>query len=776
MESISIYCSQTGLRKLAKKLGQASLIQLKSQEKKNDEFNYKIKSEEQQKLKIQYLKKEIKTETLKTPEINKQVDVKSEVDRCYSRLVDLKSTLNMYEERKKMIKEDLRMLEISSRFITEMSATVNTAVINFDFITAISQKNKRNVVIKILRTKLRRNIYIKVYEYNDNTIYIIYVIGEETKRYVEELFKELDGRVFDCIKMLRQELRSVHIDNNKDTGFDIGNKGTSNNHTINNNKDTGVDIGHTDIDTGNKDANVDQRDSKRVVDNTLGDDQCCKPKLLNTDSLPSRTIEPATIIESKGNLKNVRKIVQTLTHQINTIHNLIKTNISTWEYHVDRELRTLRFMSQLEMNNKACCFHSEAWILKDDLKKLDGLKCFDTCEGRFIYAIKEDTVSTKPTYFSNSVYTESFQNLTNVFGVPRYREINPALFLIFTFPFLFGMMFGDVFHGLILLVFSILMIFNYNKLHGTGAFQIILEGRFVVLFCSFFSIWFGFLYGDFASVPIHLFPSQFDTNRTYPFGIDPKWHEASNKMVFINSVKMKLSLIVGFAHMGLGTVLSLANTMYRRDYLDLFCVAAPQALAFFLFLGYLVFLCVYKWVVTINKPSLVNTLISMYTDPFNMKNQMYPGQLGVQLAIAVTIALCIPWMFLSKPVYLLMTKRVRSEDKLDLWITSGIHVVEFGLGLISNTSSYLRLWAVSLAHVQLTSVLHEFTLGSSSWIVRVVTMPIYVTATALMLIGLEGLSSCLHALRLNWIEFFSKFYDGSGTLFKPFNFQKFEED
>ncbi|ELA41492.1 uncharacterized protein VICG_01476 [Vittaforma corneae ATCC 50505] len=128
-------------------------------------------------------------------------------------------------------------------------------------------------------------------------------------------------------------------------------------------------------------------------------------------------------------------------------------------------------------------------------------------------------------------------------------------------------------------------------------------------------------------------------------------------------------------------------------------------------------------------------------------------------------------MILSKPIYLTFRKKTPETGPLDLWITSGIHVVEFCLGLISNTSSYLRLWAVSLAHVQLTTVLHEFTLGSSSYAVKVLTFPIYLSGTLTLLIGLEGLSSCLHALRLNWIEFFSKFYSGGGTLFEPLNFK-----
>ncbi|ELA41493.1 uncharacterized protein VICG_01477 [Vittaforma corneae ATCC 50505] len=93
------------------------------------------------------------------------------------------------------------------------------------------------------------------------------------------------------------------------------------------------------------------------------------------------------------------------------------------------------------------------------------------------------------------------------------------------------------------------------------------------------------MYGDFGSLPIALFKSQYEVGRTYPFGIDPIWHHADNKMIFINSLKMKLSLIIGFFHMGLGSAISIANSLYFKDKITLICQAVPQAIAFFSFLG-----------------------------------------------------------------------------------------------------------------------------------------------------------------------------------------------
>ena len=107
----------------------------------------------------------------------------------------------------------------------------------------------------------------------------------------------------------------------------------------------------------------------------------------------------------------------------------------------------------------------------------------------------------------------------------------------------------------------------------------------------------------------------------------------------------------------------------------------------------------------------------------------------------------------------------------ELFIHQMIETIEFVLGTVSNTASYLRLWALSLAHSQLAKVFFDNCLvpglQSGDLITLFLGFFVFMTATGAVLMLMDVLECFLHCLRLHWVEFQNKFYKGQGLAFNP---------
>lgn len=105
-----------------------------------------------------------------------------------------------------------------------------------------------------------------------------------------------------------------------------------------------------------------------------------------------------------------------------------------------------------------------------------------------------------------------------------------------------------------------------------------------------------------------------------------------------------------------------------------------------------------------------------------------------------------------------------------------IETIEFVLGCVSNTASYLRLWALSLAHSQIANVFYGMTIrrfvASGNSVALLLLFPAFASATIAFLLIIDALECVLHCVRLHWVEFQNKFYDGQGYHFEPLDFKK----
>jgi len=348
------------------------------------------------------------------------------------------------------------------------------------------------------------------------------------------------------------------------------------------------------------------------------------------------------------------------------------------------------------------------------------------------------------------------------------------------------------------------------------------------------------------------------------FGVDPIWKGATNELLFYNSMKMKMSIIIGVIQMSMGLIFHLLNSWYFRKWLDLFFEFLPRILFLHSIFGYLVFLILYKWnkdyigqdkinkALNITDPrgdtagtaqsqNLLNELIFMFIPGGPKDNPVFPGQYNFQYFLLAMAFLCIPAMVFLKPCILKYQYKQKlrrtaysvlgndpenpvvhhvdseveepkekivtpghghSEEEFnfsEIMVHQVLESIEFILGSVSHTASYLRLWALSLAHSELATVFWDkvfmnldpmpFGLtvglsmgGATGMIVNGFMFFIVFTgwfaATLLVLLFMESLSAFLHALRLHWVEFQSKFYKGDGYPFTPLSWKALmdEED
>ncbi|CAG4918975.1 unnamed protein product [Colias eurytheme] len=574
---------------------------------------------------------------------------------------------------------------------------------------------------------------------------------------------------------------------------------------------------------------------------------------------PSNTERQDMVKGVRTRLEDLNMVLnQTRDHRQRVLVSVAK-ELQCWSIMVRKMKAIYHTLNLFNMDVTKKCLIGECWVPTADLPNVqkalaDGSNACGSSIPSFLNCIETDEVP--PTFNRTNRFTRGFQNLIDSYGVASYRECNPALYTIITFPFLFAVMFGDLGHGMIMAMFGAWMVVKEVSLGAKKSnneiWNIFFAGRYIILLMGLFSMYTGLVYNDIFSKSMNIFgtswfvpydnetlehnaamtldPRDSYSNVPYFIGIDPIWQTADNKIIFLNSYKMKLSIIFGVVHMIFGVCMSVVNYNFFKRRYSIILEFLPQVIFLCLLFLYMVFMMFFKWVAysTFSEdqaytqgcaPSVLILFINMMLFSSNepepgCKEFMFEGQGQLQRVFVLVALACIPVMLLGKPLYLLATKKkhdkpeqangnvqgIELQEQTDIseapkpakaeshdhedeafsevMIHQAIHTIEYVLSTISHTASYLRLWALSLAHAELSEVLWNMVLamglkteGYVGAIKLYVAFCFWALFTLAILVMMEGLSAFLHTLRLHWVEFMSKFYAGLGYIFQPFCFK-----
>ena len=359
------------------------------------------------------------------------------------------------------------------------------------------------------------------------------------------------------------------------------------------------------------------------------------------------------------------------------------------------------------------------WMADEDVEKfLDEVKDDDK-----VFVVVEDDhdayFGEPPTKLENPKLFKPFEMFVQMYGLPAHNELDPTVFVGLTYSFIFGVMFGDVGQGLLLMIGGFL-IYHFKKAALAG----------IIATAGIFSTIFGFMFGSifgFEDVIEPLWIRPIDHMTTLPF-------LGKLNTVFIVAVAFGMFLIM------VAMVLHIINAIKSKDIENAWFDANGLAgLVFYI--------------------AVVVTIVLFLT------GQPLPG--GIVMAVMFGIPLIV--ILFKEPITRAIQKRAdKMEVGKGMFLVQGFfEMFETLLSYFSNTISFIRIGAFAVSHAAIMEVVLQLAgaeSGHPNWL--------GVVFGNLFVCGFEGLIVGIQVLRLEYYEMFSRFYKGSGHAFDPYTKKK----
>ena len=422
------------------------------------------------------------------------------------------------------------------------------------------------------------------------------------------------------------------------------------------------------------------------------------------------------------------------THK-NVIHHLIKVfSVGVQISDIERGLEATELVYRI--TGWVPLDQTEAYMreLDDITQGRIAIRLYSPLEVPSVVSGKEQV----PVKLTHGKFVRSFERMIFSYGSPLYGTIDPTPFVAVFFTLLFGIMFGDLGQGLVFLLMGILMAAKVIKVGGWNKFAPIFMAIGIT------SSIMGFLTGEFFSNETLLEPvaewvtGLFGNPHAPILTLMPSSDPSSIIAMF--SV-FGVAVGIGFIINTVGLILNIINNLIRRNYAQAFF--GKNGLAGAVFFWYVIALVI-RVIVFHHSPAAYDWII-----------------IGVSLFFA---AFAQPFERLvegHKPLL---------ENGFGTYLISGIvELIEVISGYLSNTVSFVRVGAFALSHAVLDFLILTLTnmVGGQSSVGGIAIM---IVGNAVIIV-LEGMIVAIQVIRLQYYEFFSKFFQETGREFVPFKFK-----
>ena len=391
--------------------------------------------------------------------------------------------------------------------------------------------------------------------------------------------------------------------------------------------------------------------------------------------------------------------------------------------------RILKYLSKLEelslystIRTKALQYNKSfiivGWVPTEFAKQLKKRLCKHRSVTVEFSDAKNEIKKSPPVKLKNCFLARPFEFYTSMYGVPKYNEIDPSLFVAITYIIIFGIMFADVGQGICLTVVGILM----YKIKKMAIGKILAP-------CGISSAFFGLVFGS-----VFGFEHLLDPMYKALFGLEEKPIE-----VMSSEMATKIILVA----IGIGVFL-LITAMFLNVYTSIRQKDYGRALF---------------------STSGVAGIIFYSAIVFGIAGQRLFG-LPVFNAPYIIFLIVIPFIliFFAEPLGGLVNKEPdwKPESWKDYIVENIFESIEVLLSYVTNTMSFLRVGAFVLVHAGMMMVV--FVLAETAG--PIAYWPIVVVGNVIVMV-LEALLVAIQVLRLEYYELFSRFYSGEGRPYEP---------